>query len=94
MFVTGDAILIVSGRSVSLLDLEGKEIGKSSGYKLQELAELKEGETLSVGAKEIEVGQLCLDFIILAINLCERVAKHHCEQGVRSLTLVVHKYAK
>ena len=64
--------MIVSGRSVSLLDLEGKEIGKSSGYKFQELAELKEGETLSVGAKEIEVGQLSLEFIILGINLCER----------------------
>ena len=72
LFVTGDAILIVSGRSVSLLDLEGKEIGKSSGHKLQELAELKEGESLSVGAKEIEVAQLCLDFIVLAIDLCER----------------------
>lgn len=55
-FVAGDAVLIVCGRTVSLLDTEGKQIGRSSGYKLCELTNLKEGETLLVGSKEIEVG--------------------------------------
>ena len=46
---------MASGRSVSLLDMDSKEIGKSTGYKLQELCDLKEGETLAIGGKEIEV---------------------------------------
>ncbi|XP_021350672.1 DNA repair and recombination protein RAD54B-like [Mizuhopecten yessoensis] len=51
----GDAILITKGRSVTLLDMEGKEIGKSSGYKCTELETLKDDETLAVGGKEIQV---------------------------------------
>ncbi|XP_052818560.1 DNA repair and recombination protein RAD54B-like isoform X1 [Mya arenaria] len=51
----GDAILVTSGRSVTLYDTEGKEIGKSSGYKSTELATLKEDETLPIGGKEIQV---------------------------------------
>ncbi|XP_067934521.1 DNA repair and recombination protein RAD54B-like [Watersipora subatra] len=51
----GDAILVATGRNVSLLDTDGKEIGKAGGYKHAELSNLKEGETLLVGGKEIEV---------------------------------------
>jgi len=52
---SGDAVLIVAGRTVSLLDMDGKEIGKSSGYKLAELSSVVEGNTLAIGGKEIEV---------------------------------------
>ncbi|VDI75014.1 DNA repair and recombination protein RAD54B [Mytilus galloprovincialis] len=51
----GDAILITSGRSVSLLDMEGKEIGKGTGYKSSDLLALNDDETLSVGGKLIQV---------------------------------------
>ncbi|KAJ8318575.1 hypothetical protein KUTeg_003666 [Tegillarca granosa] len=51
----GDAILITCGRSVTLLDMEGKEIGKGTGYKSTELETLKEDETLFVGGKEIQI---------------------------------------
>ncbi|XP_042891287.1 DNA repair and recombination protein RAD54B-like [Penaeus japonicus] len=51
----GDAILIVRGRSVTLKDTEGKEIGRASGYKLTDLASLEEGNTLPIGGKEIEI---------------------------------------
>ncbi|CAD5117926.1 DgyrCDS6671 [Dimorphilus gyrociliatus] len=51
----GDAVLIIEGRSVNLLDMDGKSIGKSSGYKASDLNSLKEGETLGVGGKQIEV---------------------------------------
>ncbi|XP_045214177.2 DNA repair and recombination protein RAD54B-like [Mercenaria mercenaria] len=51
----GDAVLVTSGRSVTLYDIEGKEIGKGSGYKSAELASLKEDETLPIGGKEIQV---------------------------------------
>lgn len=51
----GDAVLVTSGRSVTLYDIEGKEIGKGSGYKSTELASLKEDETLPIGGKEIQV---------------------------------------
>ncbi|CAG2195639.1 RAD54B [Mytilus edulis] len=51
----GDAILITSGRSVSLLDMEGKEIGKGAGYKSSDLLALNDDETLSVGGKLIQV---------------------------------------
>ena len=33
----------------------GKEIGRGSGYKLQELAELGDGGRLTVGGKEVEI---------------------------------------
>ncbi|XP_060591362.1 DNA repair and recombination protein RAD54B-like [Ruditapes philippinarum] len=54
----GDAVLVTRGRSVTLYDIEGKEIGKGSGYKSAELASLKEDETLPIGGKEIQVMSL------------------------------------
>ncbi|KAM5157204.1 DNA repair and recombination protein RAD54B isoform 1-T3 [Mantella aurantiaca] len=51
----GDAVLIARGRSVTLKDMEGKDIGKGSGYKLKDLENLEEGQTLMIGGKEIEV---------------------------------------
>ncbi|KAH3862890.1 hypothetical protein DPMN_025865, partial [Dreissena polymorpha] len=51
----GDAVLVTSGRSVTLFDTDGKEIGKSSGFKSAELSSLKEDETLPIGGKEIQV---------------------------------------
>uniref|UniRef100_UPI00398EFA71 DNA repair and recombination protein RAD54B isoform X2 n=1 Tax=Pristiophorus japonicus TaxID=55135 RepID=UPI00398EFA71 len=51
----GDAILIVRKTSVVLKDVEGKDIGKGTGYKLKELATLSEGQTLMIGGKEIEI---------------------------------------
>lgn len=35
--------------------MEGKEIGRGSGYKLKDLGSLVEGSTLPVGGKEVEV---------------------------------------
>ncbi|XP_053324356.1 DNA repair and recombination protein RAD54B [Spea bombifrons] len=35
--------------------MEGKDIGKGTGYKMKDLEELEEGQTLMVGGKEIEV---------------------------------------
>ncbi|KAM9096628.1 DNA repair and recombination protein RAD54B isoform 2-T2 [Sarcophilus harrisii] len=51
----GDAVLIVSGRSFTLKDLEGKDIGRGTGYKLKDLDSLNEGEATVIGGKEIEV---------------------------------------
>ncbi|XP_063780181.1 DNA repair and recombination protein RAD54B [Pseudophryne corroboree] len=51
----GDAVLIARGRSVTLKDMEGKDIGRGSGYKLKDLENLEEGHTLMIGGKEIEV---------------------------------------
>ncbi|XP_033628194.1 DNA repair and recombination protein RAD54B-like isoform X1 [Asterias rubens] len=51
----GDAVLVTRGKSVSLLDTDGKEIGKGRGYKSTELSSLSEGHTLVIGGKEIEV---------------------------------------
>jgi len=51
----GDAFLKVGTRSVVLIDVDGKEIGRSSGYKVTELSELEDGGRLGVGGKEIEV---------------------------------------
>ncbi|NXH35362.1 RA54B protein, partial [Myiagra hebetior] len=51
----GDAILITKGKSVILKDMEGKDIGRGTGYKAKELESLGEGQTLMVGGKEIEV---------------------------------------
>jgi len=42
-------------RSVTLMESSGKEIGRGSGYKIQELAELDDGERLTVGGKEVEI---------------------------------------
>nr|XP_046188384.1 DNA repair and recombination protein RAD54B-like isoform X3 [Oncorhynchus gorbuscha] len=51
----GDAVLVTRGRTATLKDMEGKDIGKGSGYKVSELASLGEGETLMIGAKQVEV---------------------------------------
>ncbi|NXA45483.1 RA54B protein, partial [Nothocercus julius] len=51
----GDAVLITKGKSVLLKDMEGKDIGKGTGYKSKELEDLDEGQTLRIGGKEIEV---------------------------------------
>ncbi|NXN11144.1 RA54B protein, partial [Indicator maculatus] len=51
----GDAVLIAKGKSVILKDMEGKDIGRGTGYKAKELESLEEGQTLMVGGKEIEV---------------------------------------
>ncbi|XP_051016282.1 DNA repair and recombination protein RAD54B [Acomys russatus] len=51
----GDAILIVKGRSFTLKDLEGKDIGRGIGYKFKEFENIEEGQTLMIGGKEIEI---------------------------------------
>ncbi|XP_072548095.1 DNA repair and recombination protein RAD54B isoform X2 [Salminus brasiliensis] len=51
----GDAVLVARGRSVVLKDMEGRDIGRGSGYKASELESLCEGQTLMVGGKQIEV---------------------------------------
>ena len=51
----GDAVLRVGSRSVVLLDIEGGELGRGSGYRVSELAELQEGGRLGVGGKEVEL---------------------------------------
>ncbi|XP_052032044.1 DNA repair and recombination protein RAD54B isoform X2 [Apodemus sylvaticus] len=51
----GDAILIVKGRSFTLKDLEGKDIGRGIGYKFKEFENVEEGQTLMIGGKEIEI---------------------------------------
>ncbi|XP_048881029.1 DNA repair and recombination protein RAD54B isoform X1 [Brienomyrus brachyistius] len=51
----GDAVLVAHGRTVLLKDMEGKDIGRGSGYKCSELETLMEGQTLMVGGKEVEV---------------------------------------
>ncbi|XP_067392605.1 DNA repair and recombination protein RAD54B-like isoform X4 [Emydura macquarii macquarii] len=51
----GDAVLIAKGKSVILKDMEGKDIGRGTGYKSKELESLDDGQTLMIGGKEIEV---------------------------------------
>ncbi|XP_035239917.1 DNA repair and recombination protein RAD54B [Anguilla anguilla] len=51
----GDAVLVARGRSVVLKDMEGKDIGRGTGYKSSELESLTEGQSLMVGGKEVEV---------------------------------------
>ncbi|XP_027869334.1 DNA repair and recombination protein RAD54B isoform X1 [Xiphophorus couchianus] len=71
----GDAVLVARGRTVVLKDMEGKDIGKGSGYKVSELASLSEGETLMIGGKEIEV---------MGIVSAEDFAKGRCFQEVQT----------
>ncbi|KAK5605861.1 hypothetical protein CRENBAI_004772 [Crenichthys baileyi] len=71
----GDAVLVAKGRTVILKDMEGKDIGKGSGYKVSELASLSEGETLMIGGKEIEV---------MGIISAEDFAKGRCFQEVQT----------
>ncbi|NXJ64531.1 RA54B protein, partial [Rostratula benghalensis] len=51
----GDAVLIAKGKTVILKDMEGKDIGRGTGYKSKELDSLDEGQTLMIGGKEVEV---------------------------------------
>ncbi|XP_054637825.1 DNA repair and recombination protein RAD54B isoform X2 [Dunckerocampus dactyliophorus] len=51
----GDAVLVTKGRTATLKDMDGKNIGQGSGYKVSVLASLSEGDTLIIGAKEVEV---------------------------------------
>ncbi|XP_077873036.1 DNA repair and recombination protein RAD54B isoform X4 [Ictidomys tridecemlineatus] len=51
----GDAILIVKGRSFTLKDLDGKDIGKGIGHKFKELETIEEGQTLMIPGKELEI---------------------------------------
>ncbi|KAL7984182.1 hypothetical protein Chor_002752 [Crotalus horridus] len=57
----GDAVLIVKGKSVMLKDMEGKNIGKGTGYKFRDLDNLTEGQSLMIGSKEIEVMGVILE---------------------------------
>lgn len=51
----GDGIIEVRERSIILIDLEGKEIAKRSGYKSQEIKSLDEGQIIVIGNKECEI---------------------------------------
>lgn len=51
----GDALIKVGSRSVVLIETSGKELGRGSGYKIQELADLDDGGRLTVGGKEVEI---------------------------------------
>ncbi|KAM3873330.1 DNA repair and recombination protein RAD54B [Diretmus argenteus] len=70
----GDAVLVTRGRTATLKDLEGKDIGKGSGYKVSELAALCEGETLMIGGKEVEV---------MGVVSAEDFARGRCFQEVQ-----------
>ncbi|XP_077453832.1 DNA repair and recombination protein RAD54B isoform X2 [Stigmatopora argus] len=70
----GDAVLVLKGRSATLKDMEGKNIGHGSGYKMSVLASLAEGETLMIGAKEVEV---------MGIISAEAFATGRCFQDAR-----------
>jgi len=52
----GDAVLVVRGRSATLQDQDGKELGSTTSYPHAQLASLSDGETLVIGSKEVEVG--------------------------------------
>uniref|UniRef100_A0A3Q0S1V0 RAD54 homolog B n=1 Tax=Amphilophus citrinellus TaxID=61819 RepID=A0A3Q0S1V0_AMPCI len=71
----GDAVLVTRGRTVTLKDMEGKDIGKGSGYKVSELSSLSEGETLMIGGKEVEV---------MGVISAEDFARGRCFQEVQT----------
>ncbi|KAG1649713.1 DNA repair and recombination protein RAD54B [Nymphon striatum] len=54
----GDGILIISGKSAVLQNLEGKEITRAGGYKSKELESLEEGSNLNIGGKEVEISNI------------------------------------
>ncbi|XP_035527512.1 DNA repair and recombination protein RAD54B [Morone saxatilis] len=70
----GDAVLVTRGRTATLKDMEGKDIGKGSGYKVSVLASLSEGETLMIGGKEVEV---------MGVISAEDFARGRCFQEVQ-----------
>ena len=51
----GDALLRLAATSAVLVDEQGRELGRSSGYKVAELEAVEEGGRLGVGGKEVEV---------------------------------------
>nr|XP_046254713.1 DNA repair and recombination protein RAD54B isoform X2 [Scatophagus argus] len=77
----GDAVLITRGRTATLKDMEGKDIGKGSGYKVSVLASLSEGETLMIGGKEVEV---------MGVISAEDFARGRCFQEVQVETEESH----
>ncbi|XP_028325918.1 DNA repair and recombination protein RAD54B [Gouania willdenowi] len=77
----GDAVLVTRGRSVTLKDMEGKDIGKGSGYKVSQLATLSEGETLIIGGKEVEV---------MGLISAEDFSKGRCFQQVQTEPVECH----
>ncbi|XP_020793164.2 LOW QUALITY PROTEIN: DNA repair and recombination protein RAD54B [Boleophthalmus pectinirostris] len=70
----GDAVLVTRGRTATLKDMEGKDIGKGSGYKVSELATLCEGQTLMIGGKEVEV---------MGVISAKNFARGRCFQDVQ-----------
>ncbi|XP_050390959.1 DNA repair and recombination protein RAD54B [Patella vulgata] len=73
----GDAILVTCGRSVQLYDVEGKEIGKATGYKKAELESLQEDEKLPIGSREI---------LIMSVLTEEQYLSGKCFSGAGSVT--------
>jgi len=55
----GDAFMKVGSKTVILVDEDGKELGRGSGYKDVELQELGDGGRLGVGARDVEVTGSC-----------------------------------
>ena len=43
------------GNACTLFDMEGKVLGKTSSYSVNTIRDLGEGNTIFVGAKEVEV---------------------------------------
>ncbi|XP_052000226.1 DNA repair and recombination protein RAD54B [Xyrauchen texanus] len=76
----GDAVLVARGRNVVLKDMEARDIGRGSGYKVSELESLCEGQTLMVGGKQIEV---------MGVISNEDYAKGRCFQGAAVETPVL-----
>ncbi|KAF7669720.1 hypothetical protein LDENG_00147250 [Lucifuga dentata] len=70
----GDAVLVTRGRTATLKDMEGKDIGKGSGYKVSELASLCKEETLMIGGKEVKV---------MGVIPAEDFARGRCFQEVQ-----------
>ncbi|KAK2844547.1 hypothetical protein Q5P01_011206 [Channa striata] len=77
----GDAVLVTRGRTATLKDMEGKDIGKGSGYKVSELSSLSEGQTLIIGGKEVEV---------MGVISPEDFARGRCFHDVETDTVESH----
>jgi hypothetical protein len=50
-----DGILIIKNRTCFLKDMEGKPLGQTSSYSIKTLSDLKEGNSLEISSKEIEI---------------------------------------
>ncbi len=51
-----DGVIVVRGSIVKLFDMEAKMLGQTNSYSVANLLDLHAGNTLVVGAKELEVG--------------------------------------